>query len=178
MKGVMKAALAVGVMVLTTSMVSAQAPQGAPAPAAGGGQGRPGGAPPAPLKNLKVFPQGTTQAQILPTMRAFESALQVECGYCHQWTGQGNPTNDFSVDVKPQKEIARAMMRMVNAANDAIKAAVPATGVRTAAQVQQITCATCHRGEPIPQVPTYQVPAAGTGKQPPPPPAAAPAPAR
>ena len=175
MKRVMKAALAVGAVVLATSMVSAQAPApagGGQAPAAGaqgrqGGGRQGGGAPAAPLKNLKVFPKETTQAQILPTMRAFEAALGVECGYCHQWQGQGNPTNDFSADVKPQKEIARAMLRMVMAANDMIKPAVTATNIRTAAQVQQVTCATCHRGEPIPQVPQYQPPAAGQGKQPP-----------
>ena len=159
MKVVMKAALAVGVMVLMTSMVSAQAPQGAPAPAAGGGQGRPGGAPPAPLKNLQVFPKETTQAQILPTMRAFEGALQVECGHCHQWEGQGNPTNNFAADVKPQKEIARAMIRMVDSINQQIQAGVSATGLRTGDAVQKVTCATCHRGKPIPQVETYNPPA-------------------
>src|SRR3954462_11095223 len=148
-----------GAVVLAAGIVSAQ---GAPGPpAAGQGQGRPGGgrggggragggAPAAPLQNLKVFPAGTTQAQILPTMRAFEGALQVECGYCHQWEGQGNPTNNFAADVKPQKEIARAMIRMVDAANQQIQAGVSATGVRTGDAVQKVTCATCHRGKPIP----------------------------
>jgi len=154
MKGVMKAVLAVGVMVLATSVVSAQAP----APA-GAGQGRPGGAPPAPLKNLQVFPKETTQAQILPTMRAFEGALQVECGHCHVWTGPGVPTNDFSSDAKPTKNIARAMIRMVNQANEQITAAVAAGGQKTAANVQKVTCATCHRGSAVPQVPEYQPPA-------------------
>lgn len=157
MKRVMKAALAVGVVVLATSVVSAQAPQGAPAPA---GQGRPGGgAPPAPLKNLQVFPKETTQAQILPTMRAFEGALQVECGHCHVWTGPGVPTNDFASDAKPTKNIARAMIKMVNAANEQISAAVAAGGQKTAAQVQKVTCATCHRGSAVPMVPEYQPPA-------------------
>ena len=171
MKRVMKTAMVIGAIVLGTSLVSAQAPQGAPA--VPGGQGRQGGgrqgggAPAAPLKNLQVFPKETTQAQILPTMRAFEAALQVECGYCHQWEGQGNPTNDFSVDVKPQKNIARAMIRMVNQANETIAAGVAQSGLRTADQVQKVTCATCHRGAPIPQVPTYQPPApAGRGGAP------------
>jgi hypothetical protein len=159
MKGVMKAALAVGAMVLATTMVSAQAPQGAPAPA---GQGRPGGgggAPAQPLKNLQVFPKETTQAQILPTMRAFEAALQVECGHCHVWTGPGVPTNDFASDAKPQKEIARSMIRMVMAANAAIQPVVAKADNKPAEQVQQITCATCHRGSAVPMVPQYQPPA-------------------
>ena len=180
MKRVMKAALALGAMVLATSMVSAQAP----APAAGGqgrqGGGRQGGAPAVPLKNLKVFPKSTTQADILPTMRAFEGALGVECGYCHVWAGQGKPENDFSSDFKPQKDIARAMIRMVNAANEQIAAGVAQTGVRTGDAVQKVTCATCHRGQPIPQVQQYQAPAAGQGAKPPVdnPPAGAAAPAR
>jgi len=185
MKRVMKAALALGAVVLATSMVSAQAP----APAAGGqGQGRQGGgrqgggAPAAPLRNLKVFPKGTTQADILPTMRAFEGALGVECGYCHVWAGAGQPGNDFASDFKPQKDIARAMLRMVTAANEQIQAGVAQTGVRTGDAVQKVTCATCHRGKPIPQVEQYQAPAAGQGAKPPvdnpPAGAAAPAPGR
>ena len=162
MKRVMKEALALGAIVLATSMVSAQAP----APAAGG-QGRQGGAAPAPLKNLKVFPKNTTQAQILPTMRAFEGALGVECGYCHVWAGQGKPENDFSSDFKPQKDIARAMIRMVDNANAQIQAGVAQTTVRSGDAVQKVTCATCHRGKPIPQVEQYQAPAAGQGAKPP-----------
>jgi len=154
MKGVMRMATVVGAIVLATTLVSAQAP----APA---GQGRGGrqGAPAAPLKNLQVFPKDTTQAQILPIMRSFEGALQVDCGHCHQWNGQGNPTNDFSADVKPQKNIARAMIKMVDAANAAIQPAVVASGLQTADQVQKVTCATCHRGSAMPQVPTYNPPA-------------------
>ena len=163
MKRVMKAALALGAVVLATSMVSAQAP----APAAGG-QGRQGGGAPAqPLKNLQVFPKDTTQAQILPTMRAFEGALQVECGHCHVWTGPGVATNDFASDAKPQKDIARAMIRMVDNANAQIQAGVAQTTVRNGDAVQKVTCATCHRGKPIPQVEQYQAPAAGQGAKPP-----------
>src|SRR3954469_7015777 len=158
MKGVMKMAFAIGALTLSTTLVSAQAPQGgAPAPAGQPGQGRQGGgAPAAPLKNLQVFPKDTTQAQILPTMRAFEGALQVECGHCHVWTGPGVPTNDFASDAKPQKDIARAMIRMVNDANAAITPAVAKGDNKSAEQVQKITCATCHRGQAVPQVPTYQ----------------------
>jgi hypothetical protein len=159
MKRVMKAALALGVIVLATSMVSAQAPAGRQ------GGGRQGGAAPAPLKNVKVFKKGSTMADVLPTMRAFEGALGVECGYCHVWYGNGNANNDFASDLKPQKDIARAMVRMVNLANEQIEAGVTQTGART--DVQKVTCATCHRGKPIPQVEQYQQPAAGQGAKPP-----------
>ena len=154
-----------GAVLLAAAVVSAQAPA---TPAAGApGQGRQGGgqgggraaAPAAPLQNLKVFPKETTQAQILPIMRGFEGALQVECGHCHQWEGQGNPTNNFAADVKPQKEIARAMIRMVDSINQQIQAGVSATNLRTGDQIQKVTCATCHRGKPIPVVETYNPPA-------------------
>lgn len=159
-----------GAVLLAAAVASAQAPAvpGGGAPAGQGRQG--GGAPPAPLKNLKVFPKEMTQAQIIPIMRNFEGALQVECGHCHQWTGQGAPGNDFSADVKPQKEVARAMIKMVDSINQQIAAGVSATGLRTGDQIQKVTCATCHRGSAIPQVPTYQPPApaapAGRGAAP------------
>ena len=169
MKRVFSGAMTIGAMVVTAALVSAQEP---PAGAARGQaqgqeqgqrQGGRGGAPAQPLKNLQVFPKETTQAQILPVMRAFEGALQVECGHCHVWEGPGNPANDFASDAKPQKNIARAMMRMTAQANEAITAGVAQTGLRTAEQVQKVTCATCHRGSALPQVPTYNPPAPARG---------------
>jgi hypothetical protein len=150
-----------GSLVLAAAVVSAQAPAGAP------GQGRPGGGPPggggrgapAPLQNLKVLPKETTQQQIIPMMRNFEAALQVECGYCHQWEGNGNPANNFAADVKPQKDIARAMMKMVDSINAQIQTGVSDTKLRTGDAIQKVTCATCHRGKGIPQVETYNPPA-------------------
>ena len=58
------------------------------------------------------------------------------------------PTN-IAADVKPQKKIARAMLRMVDAINQQIGPAVrpPASAPVTP---QEVTCATCHRGKPIP----------------------------
>ena len=151
MKRVTNVAMVIGALVLCTALVSAQAPAG---------QGRRGGgAPPAPLKNLQVLPKDTTLPQILPTMRAFEASLQVECGHCHVWYGNGNPMNDFASDAKPQKNIARAMIRLVNTANEAIPMAVTASGLRTASQVEKVTCATCHRGKAIPEVPEFAPPA-------------------
>jgi hypothetical protein len=158
MKRVTNVAMVIGAMVLCTALVSAQAPAG---------QGRRGGgAPPAALKNLQVFPKDTTFQQIIPTMRSFEGALGVECGHCHVWYGNGNPMNDFASDAKPQKNIARAMLRLVNTANEVIPMAVTASGLRTQEQVQKVTCATCHRGSAIPMVPEFQPPApAGRGRQ-------------
>jgi hypothetical protein len=119
-------------------------------------------APPAEPKNLQVLPKTMTTAQILPIMRNFAAALGTNCGYCHQWTGPGAPGNDFSVDTKPQKDVARAMMRMANAANEAIASATK----KPADQQTRVQCMTCHRGEAIPKLPP-PAPAGERGAAPP-----------
>lgn len=123
-----------------------------------------GGTPPPPPepKNLQVFPKTMTTAQILPIMRNFSAALGTNCGYCHQWTGPGAPGNDFSVDTKPTKNIARAMMRMATAANESIAAATK----KPADQQTRVQCMTCHRGEAIPKLPP-PAPAGERGAAPP-----------
>lgn len=98
-----------------------------PAPPPGGGQRRP---PPEP-KNLKVLK--IPPAELIPTMRAYSSALGVQCGHCHV---QGN----FASDEKPAKETARMMITM---AQD-INAKFPDGKVH-------VTCFTCHRGETEPK---------------------------
>jgi hypothetical protein len=156
MKRVMNVAMVIGAMVLCTTLVSAQAPA----------QGRRGGgAAPAPPKNLQVLPKDTTFQQIIPVMRGFEAALGVECGHCHVWYGNGNPMNDFASDMKPQKNIARAMLKLVSTANEVIPAAVTASKLRSGDQIEKVSCATCHRGKAIPEVPDLQPPApAGRGR--------------
>jgi hypothetical protein len=144
---------ALAVVALAGSVAMAQAPEGQ--------RGAAPAAPPEP-HNLKVLPASTTTAQILPTMRAFSAALGTNCGYCHQWTGPGAPGNDFSVDTKPQKNIARAMMRMATQANEEIAAATK----KPADQQTRVQCMTCHRGEAIPKIPAA-APAGERGAAPP-----------
>lgn len=155
MKQLRFGATLLGAVLLTTAVMSAQAP------AAGRGQGRQGGgAAPPPMTNLQVLPKEMPRAEVINIMRNFEAALQVECGHCHVWTGPNLPTNDYASDVKPQKKIAREMLKMVMAANQQIGPAVQANAQRTA---QQVTCAMCHRGKPIPVVEQYPVPGAPAG---------------
>lgn len=138
-----------GILALAASL-AAQAPAGAPA----GAQGR---GTPAPPQNLQVLPQGT---DIRATMQAFAQGLGVQCAYCHVAEGRGG-RNDFAADDKPQKKVARAMIKMVMQDNDMIAAA---TG-KTAADVVKVQCATCHRGQAIPKVelPSPAAPAAAPG---------------
>ena len=114
-------------------------------PAAPAGRGA---APPEPT-NLKVFPAGTTTAQLLPAMRAFAAALGTNCGYCHVWTGPGLPTNNYASDEKPAKEVARVMMRMATEVNNNLAANIK----KPAADLTRVQCMTCHRGEAIPKLP-------------------------
>ena len=139
-----------GAIVLSGSLAAAQAPAG------GGGQ-RAGGAPPPPPKNLQVLPKDTPAPQVVALMRTFNTALGVQCGYCHVFVAPGDPTNDLASDAKTSKLVARVMMQMVSDINAKL-----ATNIKKPAdQMTKVECATCHRGAAIPALP---------------PPAAAPAP--
>src|SRR5438874_3940933 len=140
---------ALGAIVLSGSLAAAQAP-------AGGGQ-RAGGAPPPPPKNLQVLPKDTPAPQVVALMRTFNTALGVQCGYCHVFVAPGDPTNDMASDAKTPKLVARVMMQMVSDINAKLAANIK----KPADQITKVECATCHRGAAIPALP---------------PPAAAPAP--
>ncbi len=84
------------------------------------------GPPPTP-KNLKIL-TGESGEQVIMTMRAFRTALGVQCTFCHV---QG----DFASDDNPKKETARMMLTMAREIN----AKFP-DGKR------HVSCYTCHRG--------------------------------
>ena len=160
MKRVVSGAIVVAALVFAGSLVSAQAPaQGQPGQGRGAGGGR-GGAPQPPPTNLQVLPKDWTRQQVVQVMQQINAGLGVQCGYCHMFTAAGDPTNDFAADVKPTKNVARAMMRMVQDVNKQVAAAVPS---KASDQVARVGCATCHRGAAIPVV------APGTPGAPPPP---------
>ena len=139
MKRVLYGVVATGLML--TATLGAQAP----AP----GQGRAGGAPPPPPANLQVLPKDIPRAQLLQTMQAFDQALGVQCSHCHQFVGPGDPMNDMASDIKPQKNAARAMLRMVQAINPQVQQGVN----KTAETAVRVGCWTCHRGQVIPDAP-------------------------
>lgn len=144
----------VAVAVALTASLAAQAP-----PA---GQGRAGAAPPAPPANLQVLPKDIPRPQLLQTMQAFNQALGVQCSHCHQFIGPGDPMNDMASDVKPQKNAARAMIRMVQAINPQVQQGVS----KTAETAVRVGCWTCHRGQAIPEAPPALPAPAGRGAPP------------
>lgn len=114
-------------------------------PAALAAQGR---FPPDSLRNLKVLPATMTPREVVNVMRGFATSLGVRCQYCHVGEeGQDLATFNFAVDEKPTKEIARTMLRMVQAINGQHLSQI----AQRRTPPVEVTCATCHRGVPVPR---------------------------
>jgi hypothetical protein len=99
------------------------------------------GEQPAP-KNLKVLPKDMPRREVVQIMRGFSQALGVRCNECHTSKVPGSDRLedlDFAADDKPEKEIARKMMRMVNSINEQI-------GQMEFKDSPQVRCVTCHHG--------------------------------
>lgn len=87
-------------------------------------------------QNLQVLPKDMTQQQVLAIMRTFTAGLGVQCTHCHAGTNQERFKDD-----KPQKGVARAMLKMQMAINE-----THLKGIGDAAVATKVTCFTCHRG--------------------------------
>jgi hypothetical protein len=97
------------------------------------------------LKNLKVFPKDISRADLISNMKFFTRSLGVRCTYCHVGVeGQPRSTYDFASDAKPNKDIARDMLRLADRLNEKD---LPAIG---GLADPHITCFTCHRGSTKP----------------------------
>lgn len=99
-------------------------------------------------ENLKVLPKDWTGQRLRPIMFGFTRSLGVRCAFCHVGEeGQPLSTYDFASDDNPKKDVARAMLRMLDDINEHLK------------KVQEeeedehpvnMWCHTCHRGRPRP----------------------------
>jgi len=100
-----------------------------------------GGPPPEqrPGVSLKLLPADTHVHGADSLMGEFRDALNVDCNYCHG----GGRTQE--VDINPRKDIARKMIMLVRQINSNF----PGTGVYPVGN-QEVTCYTCHRGDPHP----------------------------
>ena len=124
-------------------------------------------APPADdngFKNLKILPKDISHEKLGKIMHDFNDALGVKCNFCHapsKDTAVHHP--DFASDDKPEKSIARSMMKMTVKIN---KKFFNAGHVGIGDSTLTVTCATCHHGSPHPEA------HAGGGEHqgPPPPP--------
>jgi tetratricopeptide (TPR) repeat protein len=105
---------------------------------------------PARFENLEVLPKDIGRDQLMAVMRAASLGLGVRCHYCHVAKPGGSENSladlDFKSDQKPEKEKARAMMRMVHTINQELLAKLPD---RSDPPVN-VQCVTCHRGSAVP----------------------------
>jgi Photosynthetic reaction centre cytochrome C subunit len=96
------------------------------------------------FKNLQVLPKNITADSLDKIMDGFNSGLGVNCKFCHVENNQLQKM-EFEKDTRPEKEIARKMMLMTMDIN---KKYFQFNEEVTAAQVQAVTCYTCHKEEP------------------------------
>ena len=102
---------------------------------------------PGEYKNLKVLPRDISPGALQHIMvDEFNDGLGVGCGFCHA-KEKGSERLDYSSDAKPEKEIARTMMRLTLKINRKyFQVAQPRIGDETLV----VTCTTCHRQEAHP----------------------------
>jgi hypothetical protein len=102
--------------------------------------------------NLQVLPPNITHDELISTMRGIARSLGTKCNHCHVANAPGSEEEfDFANDAKPEKKVARTMLRMVRDVNANYVSKVNAHG-------QTVTCFTCHRGHTVPEVMTAQAP--------------------
>jgi hypothetical protein len=103
--------------------------------------------PPNDYKNLKVLPKDISTKDLSRIMiDEFEDGLGVSCGFCHTEEKDSHKL-DYASDEKPEKEIARLMMKMTLDVNEKyFQVTHPLIGD----SVLSITCMTCHKGQPRP----------------------------
>jgi hypothetical protein len=97
--------------------------------------------------NLKVLPKDVSSKILQHIMiDEFEDGLGVNCAFCHA-EQKGSHKLDYVSDAKPEKQIARSMMRMTLKLN-ARYFQVHRPGLGDPGLV--VTCTTCHNGKPMP----------------------------
>ncbi len=92
-------------------------------------------------QNLKVLPKNITHEELDSIMKSFNVALGVKCGHCHAPKANGERGMDFASDAKPEKDVARYMIKMTNQINKK-HFKHEHEGV-----VKNISCNTCHNGK-------------------------------
>lgn len=97
--------------------------------------------------NLQVLPKNISDKQLIATMDAFRHALGVECSFCHAENTKTHQL-DFASDTKPDKTIARTMIRMTETINTQYLSTIHDPDATPAEKT--VTCGTCHRGHTMP----------------------------
>lgn len=98
--------------------------------------------------NLQVLPKNISDTLLYQIMKKdFNKGLGVKCSFCHA-PNKNSSELDFASDTKPEKNIARGMMRMeIGINSNYFKLEHPMIGDQTLA----VTCVTCHNGKAFPE---------------------------
>ncbi len=100
-------------------------------------------------ENLKVLPQDITKDSLMGLMKSYTKSLGVRCDYCHLPRKDRPDKLNFPDDSKRTKLIARGMIEMTHAINENyFKPYYPDPKPET---VTDVSCLTCHRGNPNPK---------------------------
>ena len=97
--------------------------------------------------NLKVLPKDTPKPELIKIMRQFSGDLGVRCGHCHYAKSPEDfSTFNFASDQKPEKEIARSMMKLAHETNESIDKIF-----KDDPNHLKVSCFTCHHGNEKPE---------------------------
>lgn len=100
-------------------------------------------------QNVQVL-TGTSTAEIAAYMvNHVASGLQVDCTYCHNTANFGADEWD-DADAMARRVTARAHLNMVSDLNQDWISQLPTLTTEKVPYGAQVTCATCHLGEPLP----------------------------
>lgn len=103
------------------------------------------------FRNLQVFPKDISKGELMANMRKFSMELGVRCDHCHA-PAQGENARglDQSLDTKPEKLIAREMIKMTEAINAQFLAKLGE--ITDSSHIpQQVSCITCHHRDSEPR---------------------------
>ncbi len=100
------------------------------------------------FENLQVLPKDITAKALQHIMvDEFQDGLGVGCGFCHA-KKEGSLLLDYASDEKPEKQIARTMMRMTMEINkNYFEVEKPVLGDN----LMVVSCSSCHKGTPHPE---------------------------
>jgi hypothetical protein len=100
------------------------------------------------FKNLKILPKDISSENLDKVMDGFKAALGVKCGFCHApFADSANHHLDFASDAKPEKGIARKMMKMTKKINSKY---FDYNKNEQGEPVPAVECMTCHHGHDHP----------------------------
>jgi Photosynthetic reaction centre cytochrome C subunit len=100
------------------------------------------------FKNLKVLPKDISMKDLDKVMDGFKAALGVKCGFCHAPLADSTDHHlDFASDAKPEKHIARKMMKMTHKINTKY---FSYNKNEEGGSLPIVECMTCHHGHEHP----------------------------